>query len=169
MLFAAEAVCGALERAFGEHGITFGQITNHTLACLEALAHGGRLPGLTALAAVDRAGFTLVFARDGEPLLWRQKSFTEGLDDVDRAPLLAAELRLTRTFLAERLGGSELDAVLLSAPEQVRPFWLNALEEGLDHPVAALETALLPLAGELPSPALGDLAPLVGAACREVA
>jgi len=168
LLFAAEGVCAALEQAFAGAGVALGQVGNASLARLEALAWRGRLPGLAALAAVDPEGFTLIFARDGEPVLWRQKSFTEGLDDADRAPMLEAELRLTRTFLAERLGGATLDAVLLDAPADVRPFWSRVLEQGLERPVALLTPELLPLTGATPVGLGDDLAPLVGAVCREV-
>ena len=169
VLLAAEGVCAALERGFAAHGVRIGQLTNASLARLDALAAGGRLPGLAALATVEPDGFTLVFARDGEPVLWRQKSFTEGLGDDDRARLLAAELRLTRTFLAERLGGDRLSAALLAAPRTVEAFWLRALEDGLSHPVALLDVAHLPLTGVVPAHPAAELATLVGAACREIA
>lgn len=168
VLLAAENVCAALERALAAHGAHVGQITNTTLARLDAVAAGGRLPGLAALASVEPEGFAIVFARDGAPVAWRQKSFTEGLADADRARLLGGELRLTRTFLAERLGGDRLSAALLAAPSAVEPFWRAVLEDGLGHPVAALAGAHLPLAGE-PPVAAAELAALAGAACREVA
>jgi hypothetical protein len=168
VLLAADNVCGALERAFAAHGVRVGQLVNATLARLEAVSAGGRLPGLAALASVEPEGFVIVFARDGAPVAWRQKSFTEGLSDDDRARLLAAELRLTRTFLAERLGGDRFSAALLAAPAQVAPFWRGVLEDGLGHPVATLATAHLPLAGEVPVGA-PEIAALAGAACREVA
>jgi hypothetical protein len=167
-LLAAEGVCAALERAFASTGVRLGQIVGATLARLDALAAGGRLPGLAAVASVEPEGFTLVFARDGAPVAWRQKNFTEGLSDQDRERLMAAELRLTRTFLAERLGGERLSAALLAGPPAVAPFWSRVLEEGLGQPVAALAIEHLPLASAPPA-GVEELAPLVGAACREVA
>ena len=128
----------------------------------------GRLPGLAALASVEPDGFVVVFARDGAPVVWRQKNFTEGLSDEDRARLVASELRLTRTFLTERLSGQSLSAALLAAPAAVEPFWKGVLEEGLGHPVVALQAAHLPLAGPVAAP-VAELSPLLGAACREVA
>jgi len=168
LLLAAENLCSALERALAAHGVRIGQLTNATLARLDAVAAGGRLPGLAALTSVEPEGFVIVFARDGAPVAWRQKSFTDGLSDEDRARLLAAELRLTRTFLAERLGGARLSAALLAAPAPVEAFWSRVLEEGLGHPVTALATAHLPLSGEPPVGA-AEIAALAGAACREVA
>lgn len=168
VLLAAEGVCAALERGFEARHVRLGQVTNGSLARLAALAHRGRLPGLAAVAAVEPEGFTLVFARDGAPVLWRQKSFTEGLGDDDRARLLGAELRLTRTFLAERLGGEELTAALLAAPRDVESFWKQVLESGLEHPVVALGEAHLPLESDPAAPP-AVMATLVGAICRELA
>jgi hypothetical protein len=169
LVFAAESVCGALERGFARHGVRLGQITNGSLARLEALAHAGRLDALTALASVERGGFTLVFARSGAPVLWRQKTFTDDLGDLDRAALLGMELRLTRTFLEERLGGQAPSAVYLSAPKAVEEYWTEILAEGLERPVASLAATHLPLAGELPQSTASELAALVGGAAREVA
>jgi hypothetical protein len=169
IVFAAESVCGALERDFAAQGVRLGQITNGSLARLEALACAGRCETLTALASVERGGFTLVFARAGAPVLWRQKTFTDDLDDGDRAALLGTELRLTRTFLAERLGGQAPGAVYLAAPRAVEAYWTDILADGLERPVLSLAATHLPLAGEIPEAAASDLAALVGGAAREVA
>lgn len=167
--FASEALLAAFERSFAARGIEIGQITGSAQALLGALGFRDRLSGLLATALVQPEGFVLVFARDGEPLLWRQKSFTEGLADADRARLLAAELRLTRTFLGERLGESGIPAALLAAPAEVTPFWRSVLAEGLGCEPATLSLAHLPVEGEGAGLAAVELAPLVGAACREVA
>lgn len=169
VVYAAESVCAAFERAFARHGVHLGQIVNASLARLEALDAAGRVEGLTGLASVERGGFSLVFARGGAPVLWRQKAFTEELGDADRAALLGAELRLTRTFLEERLGGEAPGAIYLAAPPDVEPYWTELLADGLERPVASLGAAHLPLAGELPESSARELATLVGAAAREVA
>lgn len=167
-LLASEGVCASLESAFASAGVRLGQVVGATLARLDALAAGERLPGLAAVASVEPEGFTLVFARDGAPVAWRQKSFTEGLSDDDRERLLAAELRLTRTFLAERLAGEALSAALLAAPLAVAPFWSRVLEDGLRTPVAPIALEHLPLVSAPPA-GVEELAPLAGAASREVA
>jgi hypothetical protein len=169
VVFAAESVCGALERGFAQRGVRLGQITNGSLARLEALARAGRLEAPTALASVERAGFTLVFARRGAPVLWRQKTFTDDLGELDRATLLGTELRLTLSFLAERLGGQAPGVVYLSAPRAVEAYWTEILADGLERPVLSLAAEHLPLAGEVPEVAASDLAALVGGAAREVA
>jgi hypothetical protein len=167
--YASEALCAAFESGFAAAGVRLGQLVGSCLAQLGALAHGGRVAGLVALATVEARGFTLVCARDGEPVLWRQKSFGDGDEAETRAPRLAAELKLTRTFLAERLGAPRLDAVLLAAPDDVRAAWSEVLAAGLGRPPAIVAADWLPLAAESASEADALLAPLVGAACREVA
>ncbi|MCB1009267.1 MAG: hypothetical protein KDB94_10270, partial [Acidobacteria bacterium] len=129
--FASEALVEALEQAFRKRGIRLGLVAGSTLSLLAALDRGERFSGLAAAALVQPEGFTLVFARDGEPVLWRQKGFTEGLADGDRARLLGAELRLTRTHLAERFEGASPAAVVVAAPREVLPFWRDVLAEGL--------------------------------------
>jgi type IV pilus assembly protein PilM len=168
VLYAADGLCAGLEHAFTAAGVAIGQITNSTLARLTALSRPEE-GGLFALAAVEATGFTLVFARGGEPLLWRQKSFADGLDENERAPLLAAELRLTRTFLEDRLGGEPLTSVALAAPRGVEAFWTTVLEQGLEVPVLPIAARDLPhgvASGGIESAAVASL---VGAVTRRVA
>jgi len=167
--FASEALVAALEQAFAARGIRLGLIAGSSLSLLAALRQGERFGGLAAAALVQPEGFTLVFARDGEPVLWRQKGFTEGLADGDRARLLGAELRLTRTHLAERFGGDGPRAVVVAAPREVLPFWRGVLAEGLEIEPLALASEHLPLAGAGLGEAVAELAPMLGAACREIA
>jgi type IV pilus assembly protein PilM len=170
VLYAAEAVCAGFERAFEAAGVGLGQITSSTLARLRAVsAAGGRDGRLEAVATVEPAGFALVFARGGEPVAWRQKAFVAGLDEAERTPLLAAELRLTRTFLDERLGGDPLERVVLAAPPEVAAYWTAVLADGLEVPVVPLATAHLPLAGATGAAGAAELAALAGAALAEAA
>jgi len=168
VLYAAEGVCAAFESAFDAAGVALGQITNATLARLGAVAHAADGDQLLAFAAVEPGGFTLVFARAGEPVVWRQKSFGDRLDEGERAPLLAAELRLTRTFLDERMGGQAPTSVVLAAPPGIQAFWTEILEGGLEVPVVPLAASDLPLAGAIGAADARELAALVGAASREV-
>jgi hypothetical protein len=170
--FAAESLCGGLERIFAARGIGIGQIAGSTQALLAALDRrdepGGSLP-VRAVTLVQPEGFVLAFAREGEPLVWRQKSFTDGLSDADRERLLAAELRLTRTFLAERIGEEVPLGVLLAAPREVEPFWSQVIEEGFGRAPVRLSALHLPVVGDGWEGSAPDLAPMIGAACREVA
>jgi type IV pilus assembly protein PilM len=148
VLYAADGLCAGLEHAFTAAGVAIGQITNSTLARLTALSRPEE-GGLFALAAVEATGFTLVFARSGEPLLWRQKSFADGLED--------------------RLGGEPLTSVALAAPRGVEAFWTTVLEQGLEVPVLPIAARDLPhgvASGGIESAAVASL---VGAVTRRVA
>jgi hypothetical protein len=163
------AVCAVIEDGFAKCGVRVGQMSGATLATLQALSRGVPERGLSGLALVDADGFSLALVRAGEPVVWRQKSFTEGLSDFDRSRLLTAELRLTRTLLAERFPGEALEALYLAAPRAVEPFWLQVLGQGLDCQPMRLRVEHLALAAEGFGDAFAELAPLAGAAAREVA
>lgn len=167
--FANGALCQLVEEAFSSCGIRVGQISGATLATLQALLRRDVRSGLFGFALVDADGFQLVLVRDGVPVVWRQKGFTEGLSDADRARLLTAELRLTRTALDERFPGEALTELTLAAPRTVEPFWLEVLAQGLDSTATRLRLDHLGLAAEGVGDALAELAPLAGAASREVA
>ncbi len=163
------AVCAMIEDAFQACGIRVGQLSGATLSTLQALLASDPERGLFGLALVDADGFNLVLVRDGVPVVWRQKSFTEGLSDADRARLLTSELRLTRTLLGERFPGEALVALHLAAPRAVEPFWLQVLAQGLECQPSRLRSEHLGLAAEGVGDAFVDLAPLAGAASREMA
>ena len=163
------AVCAMVEEAFSRCGIRIGQLSGATLSTLQALNRGALAEGLLGLALVDADGFSLVLVRAGTPVVWRQKSFTEGLSDADRSRLLTSELRLTRTLLGERFPGEALGALFLAAPRAVEPFWLQVLGEGLGCAPARLRVEHLGLTAEGFGDAFAELAPLAGAASREVA
>jgi len=163
------AVCSAIEDGFARCGIRLGQLSGATLATLQALLRSDADGALFGLALVDADGFSLVLVRAGVPVVWRQKSFTEGLSDADRARLLTSELRLTRTLLGERFPGETLAALYLAAPRAVEPFWLQVLAQGLDCQPARLRVEHLGLAAPGVGDAVVELAPLAGAASREVA
>ena len=169
LLYATESVCAAFESAFAEAGVTLGRISNSTLGRLAAVARAAPGDGLHAIAAVEPTGFAIVFARGDEPVVWRQKGFGAGLDEAERTPLLAAELRLTRTFLDERLGGEPLERVLLAAPPASAAYWTGILADGLEVPVEPLGLAHLPLAGGAGAATASELSALVGAALGEAA
>lgn len=163
------AVCTMIEDGFSRRGIRIGQLSGATLATLQAVNRGALAAGLFGLALVDADGFSLVLVRAGVPVVWRQKGFSEGLSDADRARLLTSELRLTRTFLSERFAGEAVSALYLAAPRAVEPFWLQVLGQGLDCQPTRLALEHLSLSGEGFGEAFAELAPLAGAASREVA
>jgi len=174
--FGSESLCAFVEEGFRESGVRLGWISGETAALhaglRRAVAADDPDPEVAApvlgLAVVDADGFTLVLSRRGEPVVWRQKSFTEGLADADRERLLSVELRLTRTFLEERLPGSPLGSVYLASPQAVEPFWLRVLGDSLRVPPIRLRPEHVGLVdGSGAGVASGVLA-LAGAVAREI-
>jgi hypothetical protein len=163
------ALCTMVEAGFARCGIRLGQLSGATLSTLQGLLRGDEERALFGLALVDADGFNLVLVHSGVPVIWRQKSFTEGLSDADRSRLLTAELRLTRTLVGERFPGEPLGALYLAAPRAVEPFWMDVLAQGLDCRPTRLRVEHLGLAAPGVGDAFVELAPLAGAASREVA
>ena len=173
--FAIEQLLAQIEDGFAAHGVRLGQISNSSLSMLAALGplEKTRADDLTALAVVDEHGYSLVFVRGGSPILHRYKSFTgsAGVPDGSRGSLVIRDLKLTRNFLDEHLPGVPLVRVLLAAPPEQEPVWVDLLADGLGEPAAALDGRHLPplRAEEGSMPAWRELAPLLGAARQEVA
>jgi hypothetical protein len=171
MGFAIEQLLAQIEDAFTVHGIRLGQISNVSLSLLAALAPT-RGRSFMALALAEEDGYTLIFARCGEPVLHRYKGFG-GAPGSDTGPggSVLRDLRLTRNFLDENFPGSGLESVLLLAPPALEGLWLDRLEQGLGRRAEPVDGSLLPpLRGEVsPAPPWRELAPMVGAARRMVA
>jgi hypothetical protein len=123
-----------------------------------------------ALSLVEEAGYTLAFIRGGEPVLHRFKAVAPNLPEAAWAGLVSRDLRLTRSFLSEHFPGSSLDWVLLSAPPELEAGWLARLADGLGCPARPLDGRHLPpLQIEEAAAPWREMAPLLGAARREVA
>ncbi len=170
--FAIEQLLAQLEDSFAAHGVRLGQISNVSLSLLAALTPTGSRSFL-ALTLVEDEGYTLIFARRGEPILHRYKSFGGLAADGGAAGpggSVVRDLRLTRNFLDENFPGSALETVLLLAPPAVERLWLDRLEKGLERPAAAVDGSLLPPlhADGAPLPPWRELAPMVGAARRVI-
>jgi hypothetical protein len=171
--FGSEVLLAQIEDAFSAAGVRLGLITSASLALVAALAlarENESGSGFHALVAVEAGGYTLVFARGGEPVLHRYKAFATALPEDARAGMVERDLKLTRNFLDEHYGGAALDRVVLSAPPEVEPLWLDLLAEGLSCPALALDGRILPpLRAEETTAPWRDLAPMLGAARLEVA
>lgn len=167
--FAVEALLQQLETVFASRGVHLGAISPRSLALLAGLQPA---EGLTALVVVDAESYALVFGRGaaagGEPVLHRYKAWSAALPLAARRAQVARELRLTRTFLAERFGARDFASVLLLAPPDLAPAWRDWLEEGLAQPPRLLGGEALRLADPLAPEPLLALGPLAGAACQEV-
>jgi hypothetical protein len=168
--FGVEQLLAQIEDAFAANGVRLGRITNTSLALLSAV----ELPasgGFAAIVQVETDGYTLIFARNGEPVLHRFKAFTGGMPDAAHAGYVTRDLKLTRNFLDEHFAGAPLGPVLLLAPPEAEPLWLDRLQEGLGSSVAPIDGRHLPsLRSEDPvAPAWRELAPMLGAVRQEVA
>lgn len=168
--FAVEQLLAQVEESFAAAGVRLGNISNASLSLLQAI-QGLSADRFSALLIVEEEGYTLIFARGGEPVLHRYKAFAGSLPEASRSGLVTRDLKLTRNFLDENFPGSPLGAVLLVAPPEVESLWLDRLEEGLGTPAAPLDGRHLPplRAEDGVIPAWRDLAPMLGAARREVA
>ncbi len=168
--FGVEQLLAQIEDAFTAHNVRLGRITNSSLGLLSAV----ELPpssGFAAVVQVEQEGYTLIFARNGEPVLHRYKPFTGGMPDAAHSGYVTRDLKLTKNFLDEHFAGAPLGTVLLLAPPESEPMWLDRLQEGLGSSVAPVDGRHLPsLRSEDPvAPSWRELAPMLGAARQEVA
>jgi hypothetical protein len=169
--FAIEQLLAQIEDAFAACRVHLGQITNASLALLAALQTPPDPSAFRALLVAEEEAYTLIFARGGEPVLYRYKSFAGSLPDASRSGLVIRDLKLTGNFLDEHFPGVALGQVLLLSPPELEPAWLDRLEAGLLAPAAPLDGRHLPplRVEEAAAPGWRAMAPLVGAAQQEVA
>jgi len=165
--FGVEQLLAQLEDAFAAHGVRIGRITSSSLALLSAV----EIPetsGFSAVVQVEPEGYALIFARGSEPVLHRYKPFT-GMADAAQG-FVTRDLKLTRNFLDENFPGPTLSPVLLLAPPDVEPLWMERLQEGLGERAVPIDGRQLPsLRSEDPvAPPWRDLAPMLGAVRQEV-
>ncbi len=172
MGFGHEQLLGQLEHAFAAAGVRIGQITNASLALTAAL-EPPQAGDVDALALVEGEGYSLVFSkpspRGAEPVLHRYKALAGALPETARSALVARDLKLTANFLDEYLGGARLGRVVLVAPPEVEPIWVERLRDGLGVAAQPLDGRHLPpVVAEGESAPWRTMAPLLGAARREV-
>lgn len=169
--FALESLLTGLEDAFARAGVRIGQIVNASLSALGTVVPP-RGEGLTALALVEEDGYTLAFARGRDPVLHRYKGSTGTLDASARASFVQRDLKLTRNFLEEQLPAEHLHGILVAAPPELEPSWIEWLQHGLGGVVEPLSRHHLPLRAadpRGPEPLWRRLVPMLGAASQEVA
>jgi len=167
--FAIDVLLRQFEQVFEACGVRIGQILNTSLATVESIRSVVDGAGLGVLALVGSTGYSLTFMQHGEPLLHRFRALDTAMGGEAAAQLVLRDLKLTRSFLEEQLPGLELARILLVSQTGQQRFWLDSLEQGLGQVPVALGREQLPLRGELPEVAPTVLAPMLGAACREVA
>ncbi|HWN40975.1 MAG TPA: hypothetical protein VNW71_02075 [Thermoanaerobaculia bacterium] len=177
--FGVEQLLAQVEDAFAAHHVRIGRITSSSLALLSAVeipAGSSAGGGFSAVVQVEPEGYTLIFARGGEPVLHRYKPFTGGMPQGPQVAFVTRDLKLTRNFLHEHFPGSTLDPVLLLAPPEEEQNWMERLREGLGEGTAPI--SIIPIDGRtLPSlrsedpvaPPWREIAPMLGAVRQEVA
>ena len=134
---------------------------------------GARPARFSALVLVERRGLHPDLRRAAAS---RCSTATRGSPAPCRRPRgrasSAATCKLTRNFLDEHFPGAAIGSVLLLAPPELEPAWLDRLEEGLGAPGRRRSTAgtcrrCAPRSRACPRGA--SLAPMLGAARQEVA
>ena len=171
--YGLEALLAQLEEAFAKAGVWLGRITSESLALLPAVGEALAEAPLGALAVVRDGGYTLLFTRRGEPVLYRFKSLDEIPSAASSRPgasTVERDLRLTRAFVAEQLPDLAIGRVVVATADSNREearAWQEWLAAGLGRAGEPLEALRLPLAS---AERVGwmEVAPMLGAAREEV-
>lgn len=164
--FARERLLAGMEDAFEARGIRIGRIVNSTEAVFSLLL-GDRVESEPwSLVSVGSARYTLAFARGGDLALFRSKTFDAAADPGRIHATVLQDLRLTRGFILEQLGGETIREVVLVAPRAEREVWSSWIEEGFGVAPRILEGRDLPVEGS--DLAVEEIAPLLGAVEQEV-
>ena len=163
--FGLEQLLGQVETAFSSYGIRIGWMSNVSLSLLEAVWEAVGREGQTTLVSAAPDGYALVVADGGQVALHRFKALDSRSNGQAQTSVLR-ELRLTRTFVDEKLAG--LGTVYLFAPEDGEPVWRQWVAEGLGASELRSGGEFLPWDGHEETVATWRMAPLMGAACRWV-
>ena len=169
--FGLEELLAQLEAQFAAAGVRIGQVQSVSLALLSALADEPAEDRLIGLALVGEGGYTLLFARGGEPVLHRYKGAEHELPFEAQQRLVERDLKLTRTFLDENLPETPLSRTLVLTDDLVlEEVWGEWLETGLGVPAEALVAShLAPLGLATATSGWRRIAPVLGASRQEVA
>lgn len=166
--FGTELFLSQIEAAFRSAGVRLGAVTNVTLAVLAGLERNLRGDRLGALVMAGHGGYTVSYARGGEPVVYRHKSFAEAMPEPIRARSVRRDLRLTANYVREHFAGVAVERVFLVAPVELEDLWLEWLRDELDAEPEPLALEHFPLVRTQVGPTWLETAPLVGAACVEV-
>ncbi len=165
--FAIENLLGQLEAAFARRGVRIGWIANESLALLPALPREEE-QSLTAVMIVRPDSYTLLLSDERGLLLYRVKTLLGTLGEPRQKAAVEQDLRLTTTFIENHFEDKSLGRVWLLGSPGDEPAWQELLSAAFGAVVEPLRASELPLAGELPSVSLMEVAPLLGAAAQEV-
>jgi len=163
--FGLEVLLGQIETAFSSYGIRIGWVSNVSLSLLEAVWAAAGKQGLTAVVSVTPDGYALAFADSGSVVLHRFKALDARRNGQMESSVLR-ELRLTRSFVDERLAG--LGSVYLFARDVDEASWREWLSEGLGLEEIRSGSEFVRWEGRAITAEAWRVAPLMGAACRLV-
>ena len=166
--FAIRQLLDQLEHLFAGQGVRLGHVSSRSLSVLPLADDRLRPLDLAALAYVGPEGYSLVFTRAGEPALHRFKPINGQRYDDAWERLVARDLRLTKTYLDEQLPGERLRRVLLACGGERQERWTERLAEAFSVPIHPLKEDFPDLGADSAAPDFEELAPLMGAARREL-
>jgi len=169
MGFGIEQLIEQIEDAFEHAGVRLGHVTNQSLSLLAALRPALAGVGAGAVALVGEDAYSLLIVSRGAPVVHRYKSYHTDLPAEAMRRFVLRDLRLTRTFLSEKMGDVEMQRAVLIGPGESEATWVSWLEEVFETPVQLLTDEWPFLRDVAPGVAAHEMAPLFGAACREVA
>ena len=159
--FAMEGLLGQLEAAFSAQGIRIGLATNVSMCLMETIRQASGGVGVEGLVSVVDDSYTIVFVRDGVPVLHRHKIL--GSETTVRR-----ELRLTRDFVEENLGDEGAERIFLFAPEASEEAWSTLVSDELGGREARRGSEFVRWKSGQGAGEPARVAPLMGAACTMV-
>lgn len=163
--FAIEPLLVQLESAFAAAGVHLGNITNTTLATLSSVAPLLEEDQMAALLLVHADAYTLCYFRDGEPLLYRYKAFSDGVVDEES---VARDLRMTESFVRRHFPRSRVARAFFLTPQGQEDLWSQWIGDDLGAPLEQLAYGHFSLLRARPATSWLAMAPLLGAATLEV-
>ncbi len=169
MGFGSSQLLTQIEEGFEQSGIRLGHISNQSLSLLTALQTALGSLDLAAVALVTDAAYSLLIISRGEPVVYRFKSHQPEMPAEAIRRFVLRDLRLTRTFLAEKMGRDAIQRIVLVGPKEAEAIWQEWLNEVFEIRPSLLAEEWPFLTGGAPGVAADEVAPLFGAACTEVA
>jgi hypothetical protein len=139
--FAREDLVASIEKAFSVNKVELGLVTNRSSGLLAALSGAVDQRALSVVVLVEESHYTLIAARRGQPVLYRYKALESELSRNVVGEGILRDLRLTRGFLAEKVGDANVDAVELVSEPGERVRWQEWLRSGLGQDVRFHEFA----------------------------
>jgi hypothetical protein len=167
--FGINQLLDQIEAAFDKAGIRVGHISNQSMSLLNALTGALESTRLAAVALVSQASYSLLVASRGAPVLHRFKSYQSELPKESVRRFVERDLRLTRNYLNERLGIDTVQRIVLICPDHDQTTWQDWLTEVFEVRPSLLAEEWPFLRTAAPGASPSQLAPLLGAAYREIA